>query len=92
MGFLSNPYHPPIGLGAMIAFLIDISRLSIYGAKFGGPELLANSTLLLCATSSAFLGAYLGNRFLKKVTMTGVQRTVAIMLFFIAGLMCLGLI
>lgn len=44
--------------------------------------------LLAAAVLSAFLGAFLGNRYLKKMTMHGLQRVVGAMLFLVAvGLM-----
>ena len=48
--------------------------------------------LLTAAVLAAFLGAFLGNRYLKKMTMRGVQWVVAVTLFavsigLVAGLM-----
>lgn len=77
-----------VATGVVISCLIDISRLGVYakpviahGARFDYP-------LLAAAALSAFSGAYLGNRYIKKITMHGIQTIVAIMLFCVA----LGLI
>jgi uncharacterized membrane protein YfcA len=43
------------------------------------------------ATLSAFLGAYFGNKLLKKVTMKGVQTIVSISLFILAAALSLGI-
>jgi hypothetical protein len=48
--------------------------------------------LLLAATISAFLGAFIGNRLMKKVTMRTIQILVSGMLFGIAFLLGLGII
>jgi hypothetical protein len=40
--------------------------------------------VLGAAVCAALLGSLLGNRYLKKVTMRGVQRIVAVMLFSVA--------
>jgi uncharacterized membrane protein YfcA len=77
-----------IGTGVLVALLIDISRLGIYSSTLvkEGPHL--NYGLLAAAVLSAFIGATLGNNYLKKLTMPGIQSIVAIMLFVVA----LGLI
>jgi uncharacterized membrane protein YfcA len=80
-----------IGTGVVIACLVDVSRISVYGSHF----LLASdgyNLLLLTAIVSAFLGAFIGNRLLKKVTMRTIQLIVAIMLFGIAGALGTGMI
>jgi hypothetical protein len=45
-------------------------------------------SLLAAAVLAAFLGAAVGNTYLKKVTMPGIRRTVALLLFAVS----LGLI
>jgi uncharacterized membrane protein YfcA len=79
-----------IATGVVIACLIDFSRLGVYfnaladtRGQFG-----LNYVFLIIAVLSAFVGSVLGNRYLKKMTMPGVQRVVALALFFVAvGLM-----
>ena len=44
------------------------------------------------AVASAFLGAFLGSRFIKKMTMRSIQILVAFMLLGIAAALGLGLI
>ncbi len=77
-----------IGTGVLVACLIDFARLGIYSSPLAkeGPHL--NYSLLAAAVLSAFVGATLGNNYLKKLTMPGIQHIVAIMLFVVA----LGLI
>jgi len=77
-----------IGTGVVVACLIDISRLGIYSSALVKQGALLNQGLLAAAVLSAFVGATLGNHYLKKLTMPGIQRMVAVMLFAVA----LGLI
>lgn len=77
-----------IGTGVVIACLIDISRLAIYAKSQAQVSISYNYGLLTAAVIAAFLGAVLGNRYLKKITMPSIQRIVAVMLFIVA----LGLI
>jgi uncharacterized membrane protein YfcA len=77
-----------IATGAVIACLIDFSRLGVYATSLAKVPDQLDYRLLAAAVLSAFAGAVLGNRFLKKLTMTSVQRIVAAMLFLVAlGLM-----
>ncbi len=78
-----------IGTGAAIAALIDISRLSIYltGDTLGHVQ--ANLPLVASATGAAFVGAYVGNRVLEKLTLGFLQLAVTIM-FVAVGLALAG--
>ncbi|MBK8845561.1 MAG: sulfite exporter TauE/SafE family protein [Bacteroidetes bacterium] len=77
-----------IGTTCVISTCVDISRLSIYSAEFLKPELLQNIPLIIGAAMAAIAGAILGNKLLKKITITFLQRFVAIMLLVIS--LCLG--
>ena len=81
-----------IASGVVIACLIDTSRLFIYSSRFSMPLTGENIALLSIATLSAFAGAYLGNKLLKKVTMKLVRVLVSIMLFMIALGLGMGII
>ncbi len=72
-----------IGTGVTIACLVDITRLAIYGVHLSsiGNE---NFSLMLAAFSSAFLGVFIGQRVLKKVTMTIIRKIVGIGLILIS--------
>jgi uncharacterized membrane protein YfcA len=81
-----------VATGVVIACLIDFTRLGVYV-----PDLLATGgdldyALLAAAVLSAFAGAYLGNRYLKKITMRGVQLIVAVMLLVVALGLASGLL
>jgi hypothetical protein len=77
-----------IGTSALVACLIDFSRLGIYSTSLARESTYLDYNLLAAAVLSAFVGATLGNHYLRKLTMPGIQRIVAIMLFMVA----LGLI
>lgn len=81
-----------IATGVVIACLVDISRLSVYGRHILSEGVKSHAPVLLAAVLSAFLGAYIGNRLVKKVTLESVQRIVSVMLCIIAILLGAGII
>jgi hypothetical protein len=77
-----------IATGVVIACLIDLSRLGVYARSLLAEGSELDYGLLAAAVASAFVGAVLGNRYLKKITMRRVQQIVAAMLFLVGlGLM-----
>ena len=70
--------------------------MSGYGTAFqaGGWQVLQgeNASLVLAATLAAFLGAYIGKRLLKKVTLHFVELTVAALMILIGAGLASGLI
>lgn len=78
-----------IATGVLIACFIDVTRLSVYFSRLSSINIEENLVLLISAILSAFTGAYLGNKLLKKVTLEFVQWTVSIMIFILA--ICLGI-
>jgi uncharacterized protein len=78
-----------IGTGVAIAALVDISRIGVYSADLVNQAHGLDYLLLAAAVLSAFAGAFLGNRYLTKLTMRHVQRIVAGLLFAVGlGLAC----
>lgn len=78
-----------VATGVVVACLIDVSRLGVYSGLLLNEGAQLDYALLSAAVLSAFVGAILGNRFLKKITMHGIQQILAVMLFFVAvGLAC----
>lgn len=74
-----------IGTGVVIACLVDVARLAVYSHDIVSPALVARVPLLAAATLSAVLGAWIGARWLKQVTLRAVQWIVAVMLVVIAA-------
>jgi uncharacterized protein len=81
-----------IATGVLIALLVDITRLSVYAERFTTSGLHENLGLIIFAVASAILGAIIGKKLLKKITIQIVQIFVAVMLIFIAFVLGLGLI
>lgn len=81
-----------IGTGVVIACLVDVTRLSVYSAYFATVSIQDNINLLISATAAAFLGTFLGNRLIKKITFRTIQIIVSILLFIIAIGLGMGLI
>lgn len=77
-----------VASGVVIGCLIDFSRLGVYSTSIADVGTQLDYALLAAAVLAAFAGAALGNRYLKKLTLAGIQRIVAAMLFLVAaGLM-----
>ena len=81
-----------IATGVVIACIIDVTRLSIYFSTGSSYDYWENDMLLLLAVLSAFAGAFLGNKLLKKVTLTFVQTLASIMIITLALLLAIGLL
>lgn len=81
-----------VGTTCVISTCVDLSRLGIYSSQFLNPDLLKNIPLVACAALSAIAGAVLGNNLLKKITITFLQRFVAVMLLIIALCLAAGII
>ena len=73
-----------IGTGVLIAALVDLSRLGVYARGLDATGHGLDYGLLAAAVLAAFAGALLGNRFLAKATMPGIQRLVAVLLVLVA--------
>ena len=69
-----------------------LSRLGVYVSSFNESDLDDSVVLIIAATVSAFIGAYLGNRLLKKVTLKTVQRIVTVMIFILSLALGFGLV
>ena len=73
-----------VATGVVAAVIVDVIRLGVYGVSnvtHGFANLESGSwAIVLVATGCAFLGAFLGARLLKKVTLRAVQITVAVMM------------
>ena len=81
-----------IATGSAIAVLIDVSRLTVYVPAFRATRGSLDYPVLVAAVVAALAGALLGNRYLKHVTMKGIQAVVAVMLFAVAVGLISGLL
>lgn len=85
---------PYISTGVMIAILVDLSRLPVYAASLDSIAIAGQRELMLIAvgTLCAFLGAWLGARYVRKVTIDAVRILVAGLILMTGASLALGLI
>ncbi|MBI2916734.1 MAG: sulfite exporter TauE/SafE family protein [Chloroflexi bacterium] len=85
-----------VGTGSVAAFIVDVTRVAVYS-----PSVLresfsrtgeGNVALVAVAVVAAFLGNYLGSRFLKKVTIESIRRLVGVLLGVLAVALAAGLV
>ncbi len=69
-----------VATGVVLAVMVDIARMVIYGADISGYGEAVEWSLVLGASVSAFIGAYVGAKLLKKVTLRSVQLLVSALL------------
>ena len=84
-----------IGTNIVLAVMVDIARIFVYGKSFSAPQSSFwdhYGWLVVAASVSAFLGAFLGNKMVKKVTLKTVQTIVTIMLFVLGLALATGVI
>lgn len=74
-----------VGTNALIGFLVDLTRISVYLALFaaagGDAADFDGWPLVMTGAVAAFAGVLLGKRYLQKVTMRSVQTLVGVLLF-----------
>ena len=77
-----------VATGVMLAVMVDTSRMLIYGWEMSGQHHGIEWPLVIAASVSAFVGAYLGSRMLKKITIKSIQVMVSLLLVVVSlGLM-----
>jgi len=85
-----------VGSNAVIGFLVDLTRISVYVALFtaagGHVSEFSAWSLVMTGAVSAFCGVLLGKRFLHKVTMTSVQTLVGLLLFGVGLALVFGIL
>lgn len=74
-----------VGTNAVIGFLVDLTRISVYAALFSAAGGKAGDfdawPLVITGSIAAFTGVMIGKRHLQKVTMKSVQTLVGVLLF-----------
>ena len=86
-----------IGTMVVSAVVVDLSRLIIYGITFFSRDfaILKNQggiELVIAGSLAAFIGAFIGSRLLRKITMRTIQIIVGIMLFVLSLAIGTGII
>lgn len=73
-----------VATAVVVSTFVDFTRLSVYASRLTAVNIFENKVLIIAATLSAIIGAYIGNKLLKKVTLKFLQIFVAIMVIIIA--------
>jgi hypothetical protein len=84
-----------IGTSTVSAVIVDLSRIPVYGVALLALDVEDTSgmwPLVAGATLFAFAGAYLGNRYVHKVTLHALQVIVTVMLVAVGTAMATGLV
>jgi uncharacterized protein len=85
-----------IGTNTVSSVIVDVARLIVYGLSFYTTRFVGLSSdmvgLISAATLAAFVGAFIGARLMKKVTLRMVQIIVGVMLMAVGVGMAAGLI
>jgi len=81
-----------IATGIVIAVLIDITRISVYAVYFQNRLIASNWLLIVSAIFAAVIGALVGAKFMKRITLKTVQYIVGVMLIILGIFMCAGVI
>jgi uncharacterized membrane protein YfcA len=81
-----------IGTAVVVSTFVDFTRLGIYATRFDTAGLADQWPLVTAATLSAITGAFLGNKLLKKITLTQVKIIVAVMLIGVSIALGAGVI
>ncbi len=77
-----------IATGAVLAIMVDMSRMLIYSWGMVEQHRSIEWPLVIAASVSAFIGAYLSSRLIKKITIHSIQVVVSVLLVVVS----LGLI
>lgn len=84
-----------IATGVVIAVLVDLGRLLVYGLSFllvPWGQMREVAPLVGLATAAAFIGSFLGARLIGRVTLPLLQRIVATLLIVVGVGLALGLL
>ncbi|MBI2852499.1 MAG: sulfite exporter TauE/SafE family protein [Chloroflexi bacterium] len=85
-----------VGTNGVVAFIVDLVRLLVYGAAFYAASFTQISgdiwRLVLLGIFFAFIGSFIGARLVKKVTLHSVQYIVGVMLLVVGVGLATGLL
>lgn len=79
-----------VATGVVLAAFVDVARLAVYGWQANLHQQAVDWPLVGCASLAAFAGAWLGARFLHKVTLGFVRWTVFVLLVVVGVGMVTG--
>lgn len=73
-----------LGTRVVCACLVDVSRISVYATAIAGGWTAIRLDLLTVATLAAFMGAWQGNKLVKKTTLPMLNKIIAVALVLFA--------
>lgn len=73
-----------IATGVVLAVIVDLARLPIYGAEFFKSGAQLDAVLIAITCVAAFAGSFLASRLLKKLTLQFVRMLISILLIGVA--------
>jgi uncharacterized membrane protein YfcA len=86
------PKEGYLATGGVIAVVVDMARLAVYGAQGSLEAIGAGNSLVIAGIAGAAVGTFAGNRLLRKVTIRQVQLVVGLMLLGVAVALGAGLL
>ena len=89
---LNLPKETFVATGTAIACLVDVARMSVYAVTLNFTTTLTHSTILLISIAFAITGAFIGNKLLKKTTISFLKWVVTIFMMLIGVLMIMGIL
>ncbi|MGQ0556115.1 MAG: TSUP family transporter [Nitrospiraceae bacterium] len=81
-----------VATGVVLAVMVDLSRMVIYGVGLSDQGDTIEWPLVIGASASAFAGAYVGAKMLKKVTLQSVQLMVSALLIVVGAGLIIGVL
>jgi len=81
-----------VATGVVLAVMVDLSRMVIYGVGLSDQGDTIEWPLVIGASVSAFAGAYVGAKMLKKLTLRSVQLMVSALLIVVGAGLIIGVL
>jgi uncharacterized protein len=73
-----------VATGVMLAVLVDVSRMLIYGWEMFVHSQEIDWKLVVTASTAAFIGAYVSKKLLRKITVRTIQIAVSALLVIVS--------
>lgn len=89
---LNLPKESYVATGTAIACVVDVARMLVYAFTFNFSTIQSNYSIIIVAVLFAVIGALIGNRLLKKTTLSFLKWFVSVFMIAIALLMIIGII
>ncbi|MDF0676656.1 MAG: sulfite exporter TauE/SafE family protein [Nitrospira sp.] len=81
-----------VATGIVLAVMVDLARMVIYGIGVSVHSNAVEWSFVIAACASAFIGAYVGAKLLKKVTLRSVQLIVSALLIVVGAGLIAGIL